>query len=226
MRRRTPVPSRRARPAAAALLALALLAGCGQGQPGPDAAADTSEPSTDASAGEAPAGFCAAPDPDEVLNNEEDVELLRGMIPHSEQAVIMSEAVLGKDGIDPAVAALAEEVVATEGPEIEEMRELLDDCGGEEPVAVDDHAAHGHGEEGGISGMLTAEELAELETAEGADAARLYLERMIAHSEGAVDMAQLHGEVGAKPEVLELSERVVEDQRAEVDRMKALLAAL
>jgi uncharacterized protein (DUF305 family) len=152
------------------------------------------------------------------------VTFMRGMIPHHEQAVIMSESLLAKDGVDADVVALAEEIVAAQAPEIEEMTELLAGCSGDEPIAVDDHAAHGHGDDEGIAGMLTAEELAELDAAPGADAGPLYLERMVAHHEGAVAMAEQHLEEGAKPEVLEFSARVAEDQRAEVERMREMLA--
>lgn len=43
---------------------------------------------------------------------------------------------------------------------------------------------------GGMSGMMSQEDMTALEEAQGTGAARLYLEQMTAHHEGAVDMAR------------------------------------
>ena len=51
------------------------------------------------------------------------------MIPHHEQALEMSAIVLAKDGLDPEVAKLAEEIQAAQGPEIEQLEAWLDEWG-------------------------------------------------------------------------------------------------
>ncbi|WP_241237047.1 DUF305 domain-containing protein [Georgenia faecalis] len=237
-------PRGRARLAAGAALAVALLAGCGSAGDGPGDAPSVGTPTGSASADEVtvptpsagpsatasgaavPEGRCEAPDPDEVASNEADVTFLRGMIPHHEQAVIMSETLLAAPGVPADVTTAAEAIIAAQGPEIDEMTTLLQGCGGEVAVGVHDHEAHGHGGDHEIHGMLTAAELDALAEAEGTGAARLYLEHMIAHHEGAVAMAREHGETGAQPEVLALSERIVADQEAEIDELAALLSGL
>lgn len=83
-----------------------------------------------------------------------------------------------------------------------------------------DHGSMGSG------GMMTEADTDQLRAAEGNDAAVLFLEQMIAHHEGAVDMAREQVENGSSPQALELARDVVEDQEAEVDEMETLLERL
>ena len=68
---------------------------------------------------------------------------------------------------------------------------------GQQPVTgsggmatMDEMGGMDHGEMGGMSGMMSQEDMTALEEAQGTEAARLYLEQMTAHHEGAVDMAR------------------------------------
>ena len=61
--------------------------------------------------------------------NQADAMFTMMMIPHHEQAIEMSELVLGRDDIDPEIVELAEEIIAAQDPEIELMEEWLDDWG-------------------------------------------------------------------------------------------------
>ncbi|WP_243730607.1 DUF305 domain-containing protein [Nesterenkonia salmonea] len=86
----------------------------------------------------------------------------------------------------------------------------------------DNHSGHDdHGE--AHEGMMGEEDIAELEAAEGDDAARLFIEQMIVHHEGAVSMAESHLANGESPEALELSEEIISVQQAEIDQMEDLL---
>ncbi|WP_234714477.1 DUF305 domain-containing protein, partial [Mycobacterium tuberculosis] len=51
------------------------------------------------------------------------------MIPHHEQAIEMSDILLAKDGADPRVVELAEQIKAAQGPEIDKMLGWLEDWG-------------------------------------------------------------------------------------------------
>ena len=191
---------RRASVVGAALAAVLALAGCaapGGGGMGHDGHATTG---TDASA-EA---------------NAADVMFAQMMIPHHEQALEMSAIVLAKEDVDPEVAELAEQIAAAQGPEIEQLEAWLDEWG--VPRMPGDHAMP-------MDGMLTEEELDELETADGASGSQLFLEQMIEHHEGAIDMADQHQASGEHEGALELSAAIIEAQEAEIERMQELLAA-
>jgi uncharacterized protein (DUF305 family) len=80
-----------------------------------------------------------------------------------------------------------------------------------------------------MPGMLTAEQMGQLAAATGAQFDRLFLEDMIRHHEGALTMVrQLFATPGAgqEGELFRLASDVEADQRAEIARMRAMLAAM
>jgi uncharacterized protein (DUF305 family) len=147
--------------------------------------------------------------------NAADVMFAQMMIPHHEQALEMSAIVLAKHGVDPEVAELAEQIAAAQGPEIDQLEAWLDEWGA--PRMPGDHDM-------GMDGMLTDAELDELEAADGASGSDLFLEQMIEHHEGAIDMAEAHQESGEHEGALELSAAIIETQAGEIERMRELLA--
>lgn len=155
--------------------------------------------------------------PDDV--NASDVMFAQMMIPHHEQAIEMADLVLDTPDIDPAVVDLATEIKAAQGPEIEQMEQWLDDWGMPSMPG-------GHGGHGGMDGMLSDDELQRLDDAEGDEATRLFLEGMIEHHEGAIDMADDVIDDGENPDVRALAEVIITTQQAEIDLMRDLLASL
>ncbi|MCH8560763.1 DUF305 domain-containing protein [Nesterenkonia sp. DZ6] len=167
--------------------------------------------------------------------NEADVDYISGMIPHHRQAVHMSEMLLDKDDVEPEVEALAEDIREAQGPEIEQMESWLDAWGQEEagPDQGDmgdmDHGDMGDGMDGGTmqhEGMMSEEDLDQLEESTGSAASEMFLEQMIVHHEGAVSSAEQHLQDGANPEALELSEDIIDSQQAEIEQMEELLKDL
>lgn len=146
--------------------------------------------------------------------NMADVMFVQMMIPHHEGAIEMSDILLAKSGIDPDVAELAEEIKAAQGPEIEQMKAWLDDWGMPEMNA--------DGDMGGMDGM-TEDDLESLEAASGPEAEELFLELMIVHHEGAIEMAEDVLDDGEHPEVRQLAENIVSSQAAEIERMRSML---
>jgi uncharacterized protein (DUF305 family) len=140
------------------------------------------------------------------------------MIPHHQQAVEMSEMLLAKDDIDPAVADLAQRIMDAQGPEIDTMSGWLEEWGVDSSV----HEGMDHGDDG----MMSEEDMAELEDATGSDASRLFLEQMIQHHEGAIDMAQDEVDDGQNPDAVALAQEIVDTQQAEIEEMQELLTAL
>ncbi|MFD6093807.1 DUF305 domain-containing protein [Oerskovia sp. NPDC060338] len=149
--------------------------------------------------------------------NDADVMFAQMMIPHHEQALVMSRIVLGTDGVDPAVVDLATRIEGAQAPEIERMNGFLEEWGAE---ASGDHSGHS------MDGMLTDEEIQALEDADAATVSRLFLEGMIAHHQGAVDMAETELADGENPEARELAQAIIDAQEAEIAEMQELLAGL
>lgn len=145
--------------------------------------------------------------------NSADVMFAQMMVPHHEQAIEMSDVLLAKDGVDPEVADLAEQIKAAQGPEIEQMNEWLDEWGAD--MAGD----MGHGD-----GMMSEDDLDALADADGAAAGDLYLEQMIEHHEGAIDMAEAEVSDGKHEGAVAMAESIVETQTAEIATMQEMLA--
>lgn len=147
-----------------------------------------------------------------------DVMFVQMMIPHHEQAIEMSEILLAKDGMPAELRELAEQIAAEQGPEIERMRSWLRDWG--MPEMGDMAGGHGgHGGHGGMDGMLSQAELGELRAAEGDEAVDLFLRQMIAHHEGAIDMARDVIDNGRHPDVRALGDDIIASQQAEIELM-------
>lgn len=184
------------------LAAAFTLAGCAQG----DSMSGMDHGSESSSSAEESAAY-----------NTADVEFVSMMIPHHEQAVEMSDILLAKPDIDERVTRLAQQIKDAQAPEIELMQQWLTDWD-VEPTDSMNGMDHG--------GMMTEEDLLDLEAAEGTAAARTFLEQMMMHHRGAVEMAQTQIDNGQNADAIALAEQIVETQTQEITDMENLLAAL
>lgn len=156
-------------------------------------------------------------------HNDADIMFVQMMIPHHQQAVEMSEMLLAKEGIPAQVVEFAQGVIDAQGPEINRMNAMLE-AWDQQPVT--DSGGMDHGKMGGMSGMMSQEDMTALEEAQGTEAARLYLEQMTTHHEGAVDMARDEVADGQNPHAITLAEQVISDQEAEIAQMQQMLTDL
>jgi uncharacterized protein (DUF305 family) len=156
-----------------------------------------------------------------------DAEFMRHMIGHHAQALEMTKLVPTRTRRDD-MRLLAERIDVSQRDEIGLMRQWLEQRGEALPGPdAHHHAAMGHGQL--MPGMLTSAELERLAKATGTDFDRLFLEYMIRHHEGALTMVKdLFGTQGAaqETETYRFATDVEADQRAEIARMRALLAKL
>ena len=143
------------------------------------------------------------------------------MIPHHQQAVEMSTLAETRAS-DPQIKALAAEIKAAQQPEIDQMKAWLQEWG--VPIMDADEAMGSHMGHG-MSGMLTDEQLAQLEAAQGPEFDRLFAEYMILHHEGAIDMADDVAD-SKDPRVAALATAIIETQQAEIAEMKAMLESM
>lgn len=185
------------------------LAGCA-GNDEPAASGSASSPSQQSASSAAGSQVPAE-------HNDADTMFAQMMTPHHKQAVRMSEIVLAKDGLEPEITALATMIKDAQGPEIQTMTGWLKTWG--EPA---DMGTGGHA----MEGMMTDDQLKELESAQGTDASRMFLESMIEHHKGAVGMAEDEISDGQNPQAIVLAEQIVKTQEAEIKKMQDLLAGL
>lgn len=79
---------------------------------------------------EAPSSSVSAPSASATeAHNQADAMFTQHMIPHHQQAIEMSDMLLGKQGIDPRVLDLAKQIKAAQAPEIEQMQTWLTQWG-------------------------------------------------------------------------------------------------
>lgn len=175
---------------------------------------------------------------------EADVRFMQHMIVHHGQAVEMVD-LLETRGASPVVKALGRRIAISQEAEIALMREWLSERG--LPLEAADlhdghgsnpnHEAHaGHGTHAGhaapsdiplMPGMLSPGQMTRLEAAAGAEFDRLFLEGMIRHHQGALDMVDellAHGDTANDPALSDFTSSVVADQSAEILRMQNLLS--
>jgi uncharacterized protein (DUF305 family) len=210
--------SRKLRAAAAATALSLVLVACGQNdEPTTDPA---TEPATDPDP-------TADPDPTteptaDAQANAADVEFVQGMVPHHEGAIEMSELVFDRTE-RPELIELAEEIIDVQDAEIDQLRSMLDRMGSEEMPMNDMNDMDGM--DHGAMGMMDEQDMQELRGLEGEAFERRFLEGMIRHHEGAIDMAEQARARGDDPEVAELADDVVAAQQTEIDQMRQWLVA-
>ena len=141
----------------------------------------------------------------------DDIAFAEMMIPHHEQAIEMSEIAL-LNTTNPDVLKLAQEIKDAQSPEIELMMSWTG-------VKTSTHAGHM------MDGMLSQSELSDLRKEKDKEFDRLFLEGMIKHHEGAIEMAQ---DVAASKnkDVADLSAAIISAQELEIAKIKELLLNL
>jgi len=140
------------------------------------------------------------------------------MIPHHEQAIEMSEIALDPTvGASEVVKSLATRIKGAQDPEIVTMKGFLTTW----KMSLTMNTSMDHGDM--MSGMLSADELAELSTLRGPAFDRAWMSGMIKHHEGAIEMAADVLKDGKNAEVKALANTITSGQDAEIAEMKTLL---
>jgi uncharacterized protein (DUF305 family) len=144
-----------------------------------------------------------------------DVMFLQMMIPHHEQAIVMSDLAL-KISKNSKILELANQIKAAQAPEILQMKAWLAEVGaGEDP---------GHSMDG-MGGMLSEQELETLSRSSGKSFEKLFLSGMIEHHQGAIQMVNMIKN-SSNLEIREFGEKIIKTQSAEIGLMNELIAAL
>ena len=152
-------------------------------------------------------------------HNQADVTFASSMVPHHQQAVEMAELALSR-GAGTDVRQLAAQIKAAQGPEIATMTAWLK-AWGSAPMPP----AHDMGGMG-MDGMMTAQQMADLDAASGTAFDRMWLQMMVEHHQGAVVMARTELAQGQDAPAKALARAVIAGQTKEIATMKGLLADL
>lgn len=174
------------------------------------------KPSRELSASERPKAVAAKHSP-------ADTKFMQGMISHHAQAVEMVDLLKTRTQRED-LRMLGQRIEVSQNDEIKMMKLWLQARGESLPS---EHAHHTPG--GMMPGMLTADEMAKLRAARGAEFDRLFLEGMIRHHGGALIMVQeLQSSPGAmqEAEIADFASHVDSDQRMEILRMSSMLKGI
>lgn len=144
-----------------------------------------------------------------------DIMFLQMMIPHHQQAVDISNLAL-KSSKDAELLALAKTIRDAQAAEIIQMKQWLNDAGAGTDM--------GHSMDG-MGGMLNDAELSALSAETGFKFDILWLKGMIGHHDGAIHMTSMIRDA-TNPDIKTFGEKVVADQTAQIEQMKAMLNRL
>lgn len=160
---------------------------------------------------------CGASDSADEPFNGADAMFAQMMIPHHEQAIEMADMALDPAmGTGQAITTLATRIKAAQDPEIEQMKALLKEWGQPETPDSDmDHSSM-------MSGMMSTEELDALGNMMGSEFDAAWARAMIAHHEGAIQMANDVLANGKNAEIRSLAEAIISGQTAEISTLKPL----
>jgi uncharacterized protein (DUF305 family) len=200
------------RAALAVLTACVALAGCSSNSGGHDMGGMSGTTSS--------TGAAAAPAGDQ---NYADIKFAQQMIPHHASAIEMAKLAQGRTS-NSKVLDLASRIEKAQDPEIKTMTEWLKAWGADGPTTgMSDMPGMNHGTS--MPGMMTPQEMASLQQAKDATFDRMFLEMMIKHHQGAVDMANTELQQGKNADAKKLAQAIITAQQAEITEMQGLLTA-
>ena len=199
--------------AATAVLGTLVLAGCsdssGSAMPGMGSSS-SAMPSMGASSAATPSASSTA------TFNDADVKFAQMMTPHHQQAVEMSTMILAKKGVDADVTTLANQIKDAQQPEIATMQGWLAEWG---------QPSMGGMAMGG-SGEMTQSDMDALDKADAKTGQKMYLQGMVKHHTGAIQMAKDEVAAGKNPDAIALAKSIISSQQEEITTINGLLAKL
>lgn len=170
-------------------------------------------------------------------HNDADVTFATEMIPHHQEALAMVTMTQGRH-LDPAVQTLADNIKAAQTPEIKTMTGWLTSWGAAVPSTSPDNdmgdmsgmsgmpsMSSSAGSTGSMPGMMSDAEMTKLKKASGAEFQKMWLQMMIKHHKGAVQMARTEQKQGQYQPAIELAGQIIASQSKEIDTMRQLLGA-
>ena len=223
-----------------------VLAACSGGSPSGAATSGTTSGTTTARSTGSPASISASASATATFNDA-DVAFAQMMIVHHQGAIQMADLAPSR-AQNQDVRALAARIKAAQAPEIDQMTSWLTawgaapsmmsgsatsgmggmDMGGMDMGGMDMGGTTSAAESSAMSmpGMMSGDQMQQLESASGAAFDKMFLELMIVHHQGAIEMAETEIADGSNPEAVALAQKIKSDQTAEIAEIQALLQTL
>ena len=145
--------------------------------------------------------------------NDADVTFTQNMIPHHQQAIDMAKLV-DSHTERPELLQLADSIVTSQGQEITQLQGWLRSWN---KPATPEGMGHGGME---MPGTMSEADMAHLMDLEGTEFDVAFAEMMVAHHQGAIDMAKTELRDGSLSEVKQFAQKVIDDQQKEVDQLQ------
>jgi uncharacterized protein (DUF305 family) len=165
-------------------------------------------------------------------HNQADITFAQQMIPHHSQALDMAKMVAGHT-TNAKVVDLAARIQKAQDPEIQQMTGWLTKWGaapattsmGSMPgmSATTTSAMPGMGDGQAMPGMMSDQDMQQLDKAKGTAFDKMWLQMMTQHHQGAIDMAKTELSQGASSDAKSLAQKIIDGQQAEITEMKNLL---
>ncbi|MFG1645631.1 DUF305 domain-containing protein [Amycolatopsis sp. NPDC049252] len=149
-------------------------------------------------------------------HNADDVTFAQQMVPHHSQALDMAKLVPSRS-TDPKVLDLASRIAKAQDPEIQQMQTWLTTWG----AGMSGMPGMAHGS---MPGMMSDADLEKLKGTKGAEFDKMWLDMMVKHHQGAVDMAKTELSKGGNADAKALAQKIIDGQQAEITEMQGLLA--
>ena len=202
-------------PALALTVVLALSA-CG------GAADSAGSSSNDGSSAVSPTTDSASPS--DLAHNDADAVFAAAMVPHHQQAVEMADLAVSRAS-SAGVKDLATRIRAAQEPEITAMNGWLTQWGAAMPTESGMDSMEGMDTLPG-GGMMSGQDMQQLEQATGKQFDVAFLTGMLAHHQGAVEMAKTELATGKDAQAKALAQSIVTSQSKEISEIQTLLAQL
>ena len=179
---------------------------------------------TAAACGNEDEGSSAATDASTTEHNDADAAFASDMLQHHAQALSMVD-LTSERPLDPEVTELAEQIRDAQAPEIETFTGWLTDWDEEVPETMGemDEMDEMEGMDSDMPGMMSAEDMTALADAPDDEFQTRWLEMMVEHHTGAVEMAETETEDGQYKPAIDLAEDIIASQTAEIEAMEGLL---
>lgn len=154
-----------------------------------------------------------------------DAHFIEQMIPHHEDAITMAKLAQTR-AKTPEVKQLAENIIESQGKEIDQMKVWYKEWYGKEVPSgnqvMGQHGMMGSGSRSMHMGMMGNEtDISRLENADDFD--REFVEQMIPHHQMAVMMAQMLKNGTDRPEMKQLADDIIAAQTSEINQMRSWL---
>jgi uncharacterized protein (DUF305 family) len=150
-------------------------------------------------------------------HNDADVIFAHEMIAHHQQAIAMARLVPSRS-TNSQVKDLASQIEKAQDPEIQQMTGWLSQWAAASSMPTMDH--------GSMPGMMSDADMQKLQQAGGAEFDKMFLQMMVSHHQGAVDMAKTELATGADGDAKALAQSIIDAQTAQITKMQQMLASL